>query len=65
MADLEDELLALAGSDSESGDESRGGSLSPAPRRRSASRDSERRSRSRRRGRRDGSESEEGEEGEA
>ena len=65
MADLEDELLALAGSDDESGDESRGGSLSPAPRRRSVSRDSERRSRSRRRGRRDGSESDDGEEGEA
>lgn len=53
MADIDDELLALAGSDEESGDESRPASLSPEPAGRSTSRDSRGRSSSRRRGRRD------------
>jgi hypothetical protein len=65
MADIDDELLALAGSDEESGDESRSASMSPDRRGRSLSRDSRDRSVSRRRGRRDDTPSEEGEQGDA
>ncbi|SPN97463.1 related to Pol II transcription elongation factor [Cephalotrichum gorgonifer] len=62
MADVDDELLALAGSDDESGDEGRAGSLSPKPARRNSSRDSGERGGSKGRGRRNGSVSEDGEE---